>query len=392
MNPALAGEKPLPAPENRVYYPSLNGLRAVAVLMVFAEHYFISSTPAALEWGWAGVDIFFVLSGFLITGILLDTVDAPHRFRTFYIRRTLRIFPLYYAVLGGILLLTPALHWHWTRLWWMWPLYLGNYGPYLGWLAWRDYDAINYLVSATRGFSLHFIHFWSLCVEEQFYLVWPFVVYSLRRVTRVRNLCLAAIVLVPLARLACYFLLPAYFIHGSFLHRAMPLRLDGFLIGGLVASLQRTSFGQRMRRRAGTLFCSALAALLLTWAFAAGVLHQGISPGTTIPWMSTVGFTLVDLVAAGLLLLALRPGSLVYRVLTLRPLQKLGTVSYGFYVFHEIPIEVYQRLAQKLGGGHVAHIGLLVGPLALVVSYALAALSFRYFETPFLRLKDRFTI
>jgi peptidoglycan/LPS O-acetylase OafA/YrhL len=96
------------APANRVYYPALDGLRAVAFIGVFLHHYM------SLPYGWAGVDVFFVLSGFLITGILYDTQDEPHRARNFYIRRTLRIFPLYYGVLLFIFLLTPVLHWAWT--------------------------------------------------------------------------------------------------------------------------------------------------------------------------------------------------------------------------------------------------------------------------------------
>src|ERR1700722_7833144 len=102
----------LPAPEKKRFYPALDGLRAIAVLMVFYQHYY-PNFRMGLNWGWAGVDIFFVLSGFLITGILYDTQNAAHRFRNFYVRRTLRIFPLYYGVLLLALLLTPLLHWTW---------------------------------------------------------------------------------------------------------------------------------------------------------------------------------------------------------------------------------------------------------------------------------------
>src|ERR1035441_2665940 len=84
----------LPASENKKFYPALDGLRALAVLMVFYAHYNLSPGPS-VAWGWAGVNIFFVLSGFLITGILYDTRNTARRFRNFYVRRTLRIFPLY---------------------------------------------------------------------------------------------------------------------------------------------------------------------------------------------------------------------------------------------------------------------------------------------------------
>src|SRR6202012_1166889 len=122
-------------------------------------------------WGWSGVNIFFVISGFLITGILIDTRDAPHRIRNFYIRRTLRIFPLYYGIFLLLLLLTPLLHWQWSRGWIAWPLYVGNFlrftapGP-LGSVqqvaadAWLNGKSVLYLG-----------HFWSLCVEEQFYVI-----------------------------------------------------------------------------------------------------------------------------------------------------------------------------------------------------------------------------
>ena len=112
------------------FYPALNGLRAVAVLLVFCQHYLASFYPA-LNWGWTGVDLFFVLSGFLITGILYDTRDHPRRVRNFYMRRTLRIFPLYYAVLVGALLTTPIFHWLWSPAWLLWFTYLGNYARFL---------------------------------------------------------------------------------------------------------------------------------------------------------------------------------------------------------------------------------------------------------------------
>src|SRR5580698_10512614 len=112
-------------PENRAYFPALDGIRALAFVMVLGQHY------VATPWGWTGVDIFFVLSGFLITGILFDSRDDPHRVRNFYIRRTLRIFPLYYGIFLVLLLSTPLIHWSWSRSWIAWPLYLGNYLRFL---------------------------------------------------------------------------------------------------------------------------------------------------------------------------------------------------------------------------------------------------------------------
>ena len=90
----VSSEPELPEPENKLRYPGLDGLRAFAVVLVFLEHYVLMFRRPAVGWGWAGVDIFFVLSGFLITGILFDTQRTTHRYRNFYVRRALRIFPL----------------------------------------------------------------------------------------------------------------------------------------------------------------------------------------------------------------------------------------------------------------------------------------------------------
>jgi peptidoglycan/LPS O-acetylase OafA/YrhL len=98
-------------PENRLFYPALDGMRAIAFLLVFGQHYL------QIPWGWAGVDLFFVLSGFLITGILFDSRDDPFRVRNFYVRRTLRIFPLYYGIMLALLVLQPFAHWQWNWRW-----------------------------------------------------------------------------------------------------------------------------------------------------------------------------------------------------------------------------------------------------------------------------------
>jgi peptidoglycan/LPS O-acetylase OafA/YrhL len=159
----VAGNTSHTRPENRAFYPALDGLRAIAFLMVFCVRYIY------MPWGWAGVDVFFVLSGFLITGILFDSLDDLHRVRNFYVRRILRIFPLYYGVM---LLLLPFIYGQLSWSWLLWPAYLGNYArffhPYVvdtpaGNLA--DFQLILQVGNHAR---LYLGHFWSLCVEEQF--------------------------------------------------------------------------------------------------------------------------------------------------------------------------------------------------------------------------------
>jgi peptidoglycan/LPS O-acetylase OafA/YrhL len=131
--------------------------------------------------------------------------------------------------------------------------------------------------------------------------------------------------------------------------------------------------------------------LTLSAVAGAALVHRPFSFGLGTPWMDTLGFGLVDIIAASILLFALRPGNVFYRVFSLRPLRELGKVSYGFYVFHAIPIELYNALGVWLCGGRVSHVGFVVGPIALLGTTALAFLSFHFVESPFLRLKDHFT-
>ena len=172
-----------PGVPKSAYYVALDGLRAVAVIMVFLQHYG-AGHAFLFGWGWTGVDIFFVLSGFLITGLLYDSQNKVHRYRDFYVRRTLRIFPLYYFIWAVILLLAPFADWQWNIRWALWPAYLGNYARFFFFHQPGDpyrFDKLTFgaPVSAWFGYPFHLYvgHFWSLCVEEQFYLVWPLVVF-----------------------------------------------------------------------------------------------------------------------------------------------------------------------------------------------------------------------
>ena len=228
----------LPLPENKRFYPALDGLRALAVLMVFFEHYESAEFPA-FNWGWVGVDVFFVLSGFLITGILYDTRETKHRFRNFYVRRILRIFPLYYGVLLLGVLLTPIFHWLWNPAWILWFCYLGYYSRFI-----YLHDplfvrgAIEHLVAKSpldHIGALYLGHFWSLCVEEQFYLVWPFIVFRIRDRVRLRNFCALICGLTLLLRVMCVVFVPNQYLSAELLYRITPLRVDALLLGGVVA-------------------------------------------------------------------------------------------------------------------------------------------------------------
>jgi peptidoglycan/LPS O-acetylase OafA/YrhL len=385
----------LPPSENKKFYPALNGLRAVAVLMVFYQHY-LGGRFSALSWGWAGVDFFFVLSGFLITGILYDTRHSKHRIRNFYGRRILRIFPLYYGVLLAILLAEPFMHWVFRPAVLMWPLYLGNYSRFLWLHDWQQtpeiIDQLRSGLALKEPFTLMINHFWSLCVEEQFYLFWPPIVFLVSDRVRLRNLCFLCCGLCLAARILGVIYLPQAYLNAEILYRATPFRVDALLMGGAVALMLRGPEGRHLLRwakTAGFVFVAGFAAFQMTFYWTA---HRPYDPTQGMSGLDTAGFLLIDLFAVVLVLMALETSSWVYRGLCWRWLRWLGEISYGFYIFQDLFREVYLRLAQIL----IARWHLPLRPLSLTTIIGLLAttaiswLSFRYFESRFLRLKSRF--
>ena len=370
---------------SRIWYGGLDGVRAIAVLLVFFVHYLPQLT---LHGGWVGVLIFFVLSGFLITGILFDSQQDPHRFKNFYIRRTLRIFPLFYFSWIGVLLAGWALHAVWKPGHLFWLVYLGNYVRFFA-----GSDVLDRIYTSNPLLRLEIGHFWSLAVEEQFYLVWPFIVFFVGDRKKLIRICAAAVMLVPVIRLACNLLLPQGLLSMELLYRLTLTQCDGFLLGGLLALWLRGPGKDKLLAHSNKILLSSLAALLIAY-LVNGKGH--LLPLTPISfWMSTYGFTLVDLAAAGLLLCALRPLTAVYRFLTLSTLQVIGRYSYGIYVYHVILAPFLFLYVWPINPAHKdafyrAHIvGDVILYLAIVV--AVSACSYHLIERPFLKMKDSFT-
>src|SRR5579875_150007 len=389
-----AGNTAHTRPENRAFYPALDGLRALAFLMVFGQHYL------SLAWGWTGVNVFFVLSGFLITGILFDSRDDPFRVRNFYVRRTLRIFPLYYGVFAGLVLLGPVMHWRWDRVWLLWPLYLGNFLRFVSPAALIPKSSLElaadaHLTSlALPRTELYLGHLWSLCVEEQFYLLWPWVVFLVRKRRTLLWICAAAVVAGPLLRLWLQQAAPPWMLQGELLYRFTPAQADALLLGGLVALLWRGASRERMvvvARAGAALGTLSVAAYLLL------VVHGWrMAPAQYPSWLFTGGLVFADLYAASVMVCALHPGGWIYAVLHTKPLRWVGRLSYGAYVFHDLFHGLYVHVVAHAPGGRFT----VPGPqrdeatalLALPSTLLLAWLSFRLYESPFLNLKERWTI
>jgi peptidoglycan/LPS O-acetylase OafA/YrhL len=168
----------------RPYYRSFNGIRGLAVLMVFFSHFIwmvkFGRIPLIERFLFVGVDLFFVLSGFLITGILFDSLEDPHYFRNFYVRRALRIFPLFYGIFLLLLILTPLMHLAYHADMLFGALYIENLTR--PWLVFNQTYPMQIVLlhHGSRSTVAALGHFWTLCVEEQFYLIWPAVVWFVR--------------------------------------------------------------------------------------------------------------------------------------------------------------------------------------------------------------------
>ncbi|MEO7432879.1 MAG: acyltransferase [Dokdonella sp.] len=362
------------APDSRVHVDALDGLRGIAILLVLAHgfdvvgdsHGVVHHVGELMDVGWIGVQLFFVLSGFLITGILLDTRSNAHYYRSFFVRRVLRIFPLYYGVLLVAFVLLPMIidtgdsgrHqiWLWT--------YLANYVAPFG----REEPA--------------FPHFWSLCVEEQFYLVWPLVV----RLTGRRGVVAISLALIAIA-MATRIALRQHFgdpvgIEAAYMFT--PSRMDALAIGALIAALLREPRNASWMMARDPRSLALAGGALLGASLVLGHLQR------TGAVMQTFGYTLVA-AAFGLILCALLQKGTPSRWIGAAPLRRCGLYSYGMYVFYAplhlfVGLPLLTRLAGPTPSGISALTYMIV---ATAATFALAALSYHAYERRFLALKPR---
>ena len=369
---------PGPAPLQQLvrgHMPALDGLRGIAILLVLAHAFNViqSSTGIAhlfdvgSDVGWIGVQLFFVLSGFLITGILLDTRGTPGYYRSFYVRRMLRILPLYY---GTLLVAFVVLPWLVTPV--------AGHGDHQVWL-WLFLE--NQAAPFGRG-EPAFPHFWSLCVEEQFYLAWPLLVAIAGR----RGVAATSIVLV-VAAIAARLYVRHYFgepIGPQAAYTFTPCRMDALALGALAAVLVRNDHVAHWigARQAATLNGAGI--VLLLAGLGLGHLQR------TGADMQAFGYTLLAMGFASIVVGVLRLDNLPARLLALAPLRRIGRYSYGMYVFHA-PIHLFIGLPLLAWLGRAP--GLLMAfaylAAASLLTFAAAAVSYHFYERRFLALKPR---
>ncbi len=381
----------------RRHHPALDGLRGLAIIMVMLLHYspFLPNfLRPLLRQGGSGVDLFFVLSGFLITGILHDAKGQDHYFRNFYARRFLRIFPLYYGVLSVLLISLLIFRFGFPGIWahkHLAPL-LWSYQPWL----WT-YTA-NFYMAMHRNGMFMLLHFWSLSIEEQFYLVWPLVVFSLSR-KRLIRVCTGAIAGSLILRLV----LAAAGFHFWTIANLTPCRLDSLAAGAALALMLRNT------ANIAGLTCAAkrIAVIsLIIWVLAlispAWMIQHFPPSGTSLTpliaaLLRELPYTLVAMVFASMLMLAVDGkafGGVVAGIFGYKVLRWFGRYSYGIYVFH-FPVYIASGVFLQddgLWGKIRASTGLGIGFVAAnaAVSISLAFASFHLYEKHFLKLKKYF--
>jgi peptidoglycan/LPS O-acetylase OafA/YrhL len=363
--------------------PGLDGLRGLAYLLIFFVH------TDYINFGWAGVQLFFVLSGFLITGILVDTkrvLPGGKFFIKFYGRRLLRIFPLYYFYLLLVFLISLGL------------FNLGALSRKME-LFWQHLPyaltfTYNFFYVVAKEPSMFLSHFWTLSVEEQFYVIWPLLIF-LTPERSYKKLFLGAIAFGLLFRVGFTIAYEVYqfpWVAQGAAHGLYPITLSHMDAFGMGALISQYKLPRSTRQFA------VLAVLLPIIGFAAQYLATGsFGPlhGLGYPYLMENayqyiwGYLLLNYFF-GVTIDAVAREGLFRRVLTLKPLTYIGKISYGLYVYHLGTIFLIYRLLGPEINLPLPLAKFILMVLEFVVVFIIASISYRYLEKPILNLKDKY--
>lgn len=340
------------------------------MLAVYGRH----AWPNQVFWGWAGVDLFLVLSGFLITGLLLRARgERGHYLRSFYARRSLRIWPLYYLTLALTIAVAWAEDWH---------IEAADVLRSAFFLQFTDLYSVHTGAGAIiRGYIPFFSHSWSVAVEEQFYVVWPLAVLLVRRWPRAQVAAIVGLVAVGIT-LRTLGVTPLLLL----------TRVDGLALGALLAWIvhrlgDRDAAGRDRVLRIFARVSTGVGAPIVGWYVVTG--YAAVVPPTPATTdlhpIVVTGFALVALgtIAA----LTVEQPTRIKRILSHDVLVYLGGLSYGIYLLHPLALHACRSSIDVSVGG-VA----LASLVAFPASVAAAHLSMRFIEGPVLRLKHRFPL
>lgn len=355
---------------------ALDGIRGLAVSLVLFIHllqsndnpagsYLIHLIVRIKQAGWVGVDLFFALSGFLITGILVDLLGEEHYFRNFYVRRALRIFPLYYGVLLILyVILRPT--WNDGHQFYLLLVYLQNTV-----LWWHGTQPV--LLQSLTG------HLWSLAAEEQFYFMWPIVVFLVRDRRKLMWIAAGLVLAVPIFRTFLLF-------HGvtfRVIYTSTFCRADSLLAGAWLALAMRSNLRDRVLRVAPFTFWAAIL-FCLGIAWTTGTFFWDRNPMVT-----TVGYSALAVAATSLIAMALPVGSTTAAIMNISPLRWLGKYSYGIYILHPmVDFLLAPHIESHVHGKIALHLALFGATLA--GTFPLAWVSYNLYERRFLGLKKYF--
>lgn len=343
--------------ENKLnYYPELNGIRAIAAFMVILFHYFSEGPfPDIIKkisvLGQTGVTLFFVLSGFLMTRILINEKSSPNFFKVFYIGRILRIFPLYYFFLILFYILSPILS-----------ETTNNFDD-------PKWTFFVFLQNIPMTFQMPFNgpgHFWSLAVEEHFYLVLPILVFFLSQ----KALKYLLYIIILLAILFRVLILS----QGFEIYQFTLTIMDGLAIGSLLAIYEKNNgFSMLNPKKIATFFIILIIVFLIFWlAFSSKAVF----------FVQIIKFTIIAFVFLLLILFAISSNdkNIVKKLLLTKFMQFSGKISFGLYVFHPLCFLILQK--------EFRFNNILVDFLiSIFTTFSISSLSFYLFEAKFLKIK-----
>lgn len=365
--------------QKRVDY--IDGIRGLAILLVLAWHFIFcisSLRPGSLEayllkvlfyYSWLGVDVFFVLSGFLLTSILYKNKSSPSLLKTFWFRRALRILPLYWLILSFAFLATifmtskkgPGYQWLFGNL-----QYLGSYTIFLQ----------NITMTIKNQMSSAWLNVtWSLAIEEQFYLILPIAVLFFNK-QKFIIISIIIVVLTPLLRAACILYVPN---GGMASFMLLPLRWDSLFWGGMLALIDPTS----KQINEITKYQKPIVAIVLSVFLLLGLNNQNIgSLG-----MGILGHTAIAILT-GLLIFncKMRLGCIARKFLSSKPFVFFGTISYGLYLLHYPILGLSHQWALQAVPINNSVKSCLVTFVAFLITIGISLLSHKYFKKPFLKI------
>lgn len=355
----------------RTYHPALDGLRGLACLMVVFYHNF-PFLHKYLFFAWLSIDIFFVLSGYLITDILLNTYGEKNYLRNFYVRRLLRVFPLYYLSMALFIFVLPNISSIAIQM-----DYFVNNQVYF-WTFLQNWLLI--FNPSNNQFALN--HLWSMAVEEQFYLLWPFLVALVKK---------PKILLTVVSLLFLFFIgLRAWLWVErietlSYFNLYTFTRIDGICVGCMVALLQKINSKFLEKNTATIVLCFALINFIFYF------LNREYE--NSFPYLAMVGYSTFAMIF-GLLVYDIinKNTPLFTNIFNLSFLKFIGMISYGTYIFHWPLYLALKPFLVKWSDNYIPAISpeVLASSVATLLAFILGYFSYRFFELKFLRLKKYF--